>query len=232
MGHLMNSYLEVLAIVEGPTEKQFTREILAPYLLNKKIVFNPVVISKPGQKGGDVRFKRALRDIEHLLRQRKTTYISLFVDYYGIGRDWPGLDLVKSQSVPKLIAKNLMEATKNIVNEKFEEYNSKIRFIPNFTVHEFEALLFSDAKILSKHLFVPEDKILEILKKCGEPEKINNSSQTAPSKRLELLFERYKKTTTGITIAKEIGIEKIRAKCPVFNDWLTIIENLKEITNE
>jgi hypothetical protein len=68
----------------------------------------------------------------------------------------------------------------------------------------------------------------DILRECREPENINDSSITAPSKRLDILSNnRFKKTTTGITIAKEIGLQKIREKCPIFNEWLTKIENLK-----
>jgi acetylornithine/succinyldiaminopimelate/putrescine aminotransferase len=31
----------------------------------------------------------------------------------------------------------------------------------------------------------------------------------------------------GITIAKEIGIEKIRNACPLFDAWLTIFEEIQ-----
>ena len=40
--------------------------------------------------------------------------------------------------------------------------------------------------------------------------KINDNSTTAPSKRLEGLSDRFKKTSTGIAIAKGIGIPKMR----------------------
>ena len=35
------------------------------------------------------------------------------------------------------------------------------------------------------------------------------------------------KTVTGIAVAKAIGVEKMREKCPVFNHWLTSLENLR-----
>ena len=65
----------------------------------------------------------------------------------------------------------------------------------------------------------------------GEPEQINDNPQTAPSKRLEKLSDRFKKTTTGIVIAEAIGLEKIRQKCSVFNRWLTKIEDLRGLCN-
>jgi len=91
-------------------------------------------------------------------------------------------------------------------------------------MHEFEALLFSDPYELSKQLQVSQKEIDKILKVCGDPEKINDSPSFSPSKRLQKLSSRFKKTTTGITVAKNIGLIKIREACPVFNKWLTEIE--------
>jgi len=94
-------------------------------------------------------------------------------------------------------------------------------------VHEFEALLFSDAEKLAEHLKIKPQSIKDILIECGDPENINDSSQTAPSKRLENLYRRYKKTTTGIAVARAIGIDKMREQCPIFNGLLNKIEFLK-----
>ncbi|MCK5131960.1 MAG: DUF4276 family protein [Candidatus Sabulitectum sp.] len=74
----------------------------------------------------------------------------------------------------------------------------------------------------------PVSKIDEIVFTCGSPEEINDSQQTALSKRLLNLSKCFKKTTTGISVANEIGLRKIRERCPVFNDWLTVIENIGE----
>ena len=66
------------------------------------------------------------------------------------------------------------------------------------------------------------DKVID---KCGSPEEINNSPQTAPSKRLQYWTHgHYGKTTSGIAIAKAIGIERMRSKCPLFNRWLSQLE--------
>jgi len=42
------------------------------------------------------------------------------------------------------------------------------------------------------------------------PEDINNNSATAPSKRVEQVIRRYKKTVDGPFPAREIGLKKIR----------------------
>jgi hypothetical protein len=63
-----------------------------------------------------------------------------------------------------------------------------------------------------------------ILHECGEPEKINDNSATAPSKRLESLSTRFQKTSTGVAIAKDVGIDAMRMACPLFNQWITRLE--------
>lgn len=99
--------------------------------------------------------------------------------------------------------------------------------LSHISMHEFEAMLFSQPQILADQLQVPLSKIEKILTECGEPEKIDDSPHSAPSKRLENLSPRFKKTATGIAIAEAIGLVKIREQCPVFNNWLTQIEQLK-----
>lgn len=228
----MNKYIEVVAIVEGPTEQIFIREILSPYLAENNIIITPIIITKPGQKGGDVKFSRAKNDIERHLKQRQDTYLTFFIDYYEIKQDWPGVDLNENERKTLSVAqkaKRVNDSTTEKVNDLFGEYRSDKRFIPYIAMYEFEALLFSDSQILANKLNVAKSIIDAILNDCQEPENINDSPDTAPSKRLEQLSNRFKKTTTGIAIAKEIGVTKIRAQCPIFNAWLTQIENVKVI---
>ncbi len=94
-------------------------------------------------------------------------------------------------------------------------------------MHEFEAMLFSDPQKLAARLQAPQSDIDKILTECGEPENIDDSPMSAPSKRLENLSSRFKKTSTGIAVAKAIGLVRIRAHCPIFNKWLTQIECIK-----
>ncbi|MEE4355322.1 MAG: DUF4276 family protein, partial [Desulfococcaceae bacterium] len=161
------------------------------------------------------------------LKQRADTFVTLFVDYYGIRNDWPGLDDAKKQTTPFRKANSINTATKMQVNHLFSSYNSEKRFIPYIAMHEFEAMLFSRPEILADQLQVPPAKIKKILRECGEPENIDDNPHSAPSKRLENLSARFKKITTGIAIAEAAGLIKIRKQCPVFNHWLTEIEGLK-----
>jgi len=224
----MSDYIEVVVIVEGKTEEIFINSILKDYLASKKIYITPIQISKPGQKGGDVKFSRAIKDISLHLKQRSDTYISSFFDYYGIKGDWPGLDDAKRKTIPSEIASVINSATQRAVDQELSDYRSDIRFIPYIAIHEFESLLFSDSIKIASALNLSVDSIQIIIDQFGDPEKINNSPITAPSKRLEKLYPRYKKTSTGIKAARNIGITKMRKECKVFDNWLCQLESLIE----
>ena len=173
-----------------------------------------------------MRFVRARNDIARHLKQRQDAYVSLLVDYYGIGRDWPGLDAVRPGASPSEIATAICTATQVAIDAELTDYRSDVRFVPHIAVHEFEALLFSEPATLARAIQVDQQSIEAIIQECGEPEAIDNSRNTAPSKRIERLYRRFKKTSTGIAIAKEIGIGQMRSVCPVFSGWLYRLESL------
>ena len=223
----MNKYVQIVVLVEGKTEQIFILDLVSPYLAHRGIYITPIQISKPGQKGGDVKFSRVQNDIGMHLKQRPDTYLTLFIDYYGINFDWPGLAKAKEKSTPAAKAAQVNAATKSKVNDLFENLDSARRFIPYIAMYEFEALFFSGPDQLAEQLQVPRKSIEKILELCGEPEQINDSQHTAPSKQLENLTSRFKKTSTGIAVAKAIGLPEIRKHCPIFDGWLTEIEGLK-----
>jgi len=223
----MSNYVEVVAIVEGKTEEIFIKNILQPHLANRNIFITPIIVSKPGQKGGDVKFARVKNDIERHLKQRPDTYLTLFVDFYGIKSDWPGIGETEQRSGPKNKAECINPATTDKVVDLFAEQNAERRFIPYIAMYEFEALLFSSPAILAQKLQVEESEIVSIMEECEEPENIDNSPVTAPSKRLESLSHRFKKTTTGIAVLKEIGLSAIRKECPIFDGWVTTLESIE-----
>ena len=222
----MSDYAEIVVLVEGKTEEIFIKDIVRPYLSSKGVFITPIMISKPGQKGGDVKFERVKNDIKMHLKQRPDTFLTLLVDYYGIRGDWPGLEEARGQSTPSGKAEKINSATKAMVNELFGDYDSERRFIPYVAMHEFEAMLFSDAQQLSAHLQVPQADIDKVLSEPGEPEKINDKPESTPSKRLEKFSTRFGKTSTGMAVARATGLVKIREKCPIFHEWLISVEGL------
>ena len=224
----MSEFAEIVALVEGTTEKIFVSKLLAPHLARWNVYMTPIIISKPGEKGGDVRFGRVKNDIGLHLKQRTGTYLTLFMDYYGLKTDWPGLDDARKRPCAKDRAEAVNRATRNAVCRLFPERRAERRFIPYVAMHEFEALLFSAPEILASRLQVKPALIANIVAKCGSPEEIDDSPDTAPSKRLIQLSNGFRKTTTGIAVAEDIGLSAIRARCPLFDEWLTAIERLPE----
>ncbi len=224
----MSDYIEIMVLVEGKTEEIFVNDLLRPYMARKKIYLYPTQISKPGQKGGDVRFSRAKKDIRMHLKQRPDTYVTIFIDFYGT-KEWPGLDSVRLGATPSEIAQTINEATKTEVVNLFADWRADERFIPYVAVHEFEAMLFSDVDLLSGKLNVNKEQVEQVLTKYGEPEAVNNNPETAPSKWLNAwsINGKFAKTTTGIVIARQIGISKIRERCPLFGNWLTTLESIQ-----
>jgi len=107
----MSNSVNVIVIAEGASEQNFAESVLAPYLGTKGIFLRATQISKKGQKGGDVKFERAKRDIVNFLRQRQDNVVATFVDYYGV-KQWPGLEQVRAlhRPAPDVIAKTMNEA--------------------------------------------------------------------------------------------------------------------------
>ena len=58
------------------------------------------------------------------------------------------------------------------------------------------------------------------------PEEINDSPDTAPSKRVEALAPGYQKPLQGLLAVLEIGLARIRGECPHFDGWLKQLESL------
>jgi len=187
--------------VEGVTEERFIKISLAPHLAQQAIFLTPVSM------GGNVSIDRVRHEINKLIYCVVTT----FYDFYGFKRKQ------KSETKDSLEAQ-ILESVPKAMREKI---------IPYIQMYEFEGLLFSSPSTIA--LVLQQDEIkpwAEVIlhQFNGNPELINNSPQTAPSKRLATTP--YRKTTHGPNIAKEIGLDVLRKKCKGFGDWLSRLEAL------
>ena len=209
----------VVIVCEGPTEQEFCKEILCDYFIKKDICIETPLIKHSG--GGVVPWSTLYRQVSKHLCE-KDVYVSIFIDYYGI-KD--------SYNYPK------WEEAKQISNhEKRVEFLEAAmqeqlcqRFIPHLQLHEFESLLFSDISVFEKSFMPSElkmDKLRRAVKEFPNPEDINNSPSTAPSKRIEEAVWGYRKVLYGNFLAMEIGLDKILATCPHFRKWIEDIQNI------
>ena len=109
------------------------------------------------------------------------------------------------------------------------EEDLQLRFVPYIQLYEMECMIFVNCDVIENYFEKSEINLKEIRSIATQfpnPELINNSRNTAPSKRLITNIKGYNKVRDGISLLKEIGLEPIRAKCPRFNDWITQLENL------
>lgn len=190
--------------VEGTTEERFIKILLEPYLSQKGIYVTPVCIN------GNVSVDRVKHEIEKLAYS--FDYVTTFYDFYGFKHK--NLDETKVTLESKI-----RESVKEGLREKL---------IPYIQMYEFEGLLFSCPESIAtvlqdEALYSWANKVL--IEFENNPEKINNSRETAPSKRFELAAK-YRKTTHGPNISKQIGLAKMRKMCTGFDDWLTNLEAL------
>ncbi len=218
--------VRVHVLVEGQTEETFVKSVLQPHFNRHEIYLFPRLMGKPGHRGGTGEYPRARRDILATLKQEPASFCTTLFDYYGMPHSWPDREAARqkpSAEKPVAIEKAIMA---DVIDELGQGFNCA-RFIPYVQMHEFEALLFSDPKLLADGLELPDDAATQSIRdQFGSPEEINDSQQTAPSKRIMGLNAGYSKALDGIRISQNIGLNAMRAQCPHFNEWIGKLEAL------
>lgn len=190
----MIEYRNILILCEGQTEELFVNRILAPYFQTKNIFFKPVLL------GGVSHYAGIKKDLERLGKNEQYDILTTMLDYYKLPQDVPG---VRSciESEPGKIAEYIEKSIYDDLKEKVKIE----KFIPYIQMHEFEALLFSNVDCFDKCKGIKNKTILELkgeVSKFSTPEHVNNSEQTAPSKRIKRIFGAYQKTTDGMNVAR------------------------------
>ena len=201
--------------VEGQTEEEFVGDNLARHLRSRGIYATPILLGRARnnvQGGGNVTINRLVGELQHL--QRSFDAVTSLVDFYGF-KD-------KNELSPDA----LIRAIKDNIEQFDERY-----MLPYIQVYEFEGLLFSDVNVFES---VCDNATVSDLRSIRTafttPEDINDSSETAPSKRITKLIPGYRKTLHGPLLALEIGLDKIRSECPRFGAWLGRLEALAELS--
>jgi hypothetical protein len=142
-------------------------------------------------------------------------------------KGWPGrreANLVGFEQKAGAVEARLL----NDVSQEMGSGFDRSRFIPFVAMHEFEGILFSDCTTFADSIGRPDitAELQEIRDQFSNPEEINDSSTTAPSKRIQRLMPNYSKVIHGNKAALEIGLTKIKGACPHFQEWLERLEAL------
>jgi len=194
--------------VEGPTEERFIKMVMVPYLQDLSIYVVPLLL---GRKGGDVSLPRIKKDLNNLANSFEK--VTTLYDFFGFRGKADGETKASlEQKIMECVAAPLRD-----------------RIIPYVQMYEFEGILFSSPEAIENNVHQTGLAVWanDVLQQFGnDPEKINDSQQTAPSKRLQNKTN-YIKTVHGPNIAEEIGLDALREKCTGFDGWLAELEALQ-----
>lgn len=225
----------LLLHVEGQTEETFVNDVLAPHLCERgydsvraRLLGNA---RQRDRRGGIRDWNAVRRDITNHLREDTGAFATTMVDYYGLPRTgqraWPG----RSRAATLRFAEKAEVVEAELLEDIRREMGGGLypnRFVPYVMMHEFEALLFSDCERFGNGIERPDlaASFQCIRDQFASPEEIDDSPETAPSKRVESLVAGYQKPFLGILAALEIGLDAMRRECPHFAMWLSRLEAL------
>src|SRR5690606_14075050 len=173
----------LLIVVEGDTEKEFVDKVLSPYLYSKGL--RSVVCFKiKHTKGGLTKYQHLKTDLVNCIYE-SDVLVSTLIDFYALPKDFPKNEFSKT-IVNKADRLTFLERAivEDLETEKGRDFPN---LLPYIQLHEFEALVFSSIDAI-KLLYSNEDakfnELEQIMNAYPNPEDINDSPQTAPSKRL------------------------------------------------
>lgn len=207
--------IRVAISVEGNTEEGFVNDVLCGPMNDRDIFLTPINMC------GNIGLERVVTELSKLHHNFDCT--TTFYDFYGFK---------KSNQFEH--GDDLEAAIRDGLAKKLEQRHQALdsrRFRPYIQMHEFEGLLFSDVAAfnLLPGIDAEQHKHLQAIRSGFEtPEDINNSKETAPSKRIAAMKIGYDKAAHAAILALDIGLPKIRAECPRFNAWLNWLENLEK----
>jgi hypothetical protein len=223
----------LLVLVEGQTEETFVNQVLATHLygqgyssVSARIMGNA---RQRSRRGGVRPFESFRNDAFRHLRSDSGAIVTSMVDYYGLprtgSRGWPGRDEAIRLAIGQRATHVEQAMHANICSELGPRFDPR-RFVPYVMMHEFEAMLFSDCALfgdaIARKDIIPSMQAMR--NELASPEEINDSPQTAPSKRILDLVPGYQKPTMGVFGILAIGLDRVRAECPHFHDWVETLE--------
>ena len=211
----------VKVVVEGETEASFVQNVLAEALWPRQVYLTPIIL------GGRTNYARVRKDVLAQLKQDQAAYCSTMLDFYGLGRGFPGMPLSPNlSSLDKVI--RIEQAVQADIVAQAPHLRPDVRFLPYLQLHEYEGLLFSDPKAFASGIGQPHlaPQFERIRSGFATPEDINDDPHTAPSKRVLGAYPPYRKVVDGTLAAQTVSIDRMRQECPHFREWVERLEAL------
>jgi hypothetical protein len=213
---------QVAVVVEGQTEEAFVSEVLAPYLWGFDTHITPIVVetaraaSGKKYKGGGpwVNYER---DLRKLLGESHWAVVTTMIDFYAYPSDAPGAACVFPHA-PRTCVEDRESAMKVLFDDG--------RFVPFVVLHEFETFVIASS--IGRPMVLGSADVATALQSEAahfndDVEMINDSPETAPSKRVARLWPQYAKVTDGVAVVGEAGLDAVLDVCPHFADWVAIL---------
>jgi hypothetical protein len=225
-------YVLVHVITEGPSDAQFLKNTVAPYLqsVGVTLVAKPMETSH-GHTGGGINLDRLKRHVHNTLAREKNAYLSTFLDLYALSPSIISLANISSVNSPLDVA-TLIESQLAMTLQTHTDCRID-RLLPHVQPYELEGLFFSDTSALCT--VIPswqstQASLQKIRVSESSPEHINSGFASKPSKRLtDLLSPRYHKTVHAPLIGQQIGLAKIMQECKHFAAWVERLAQLKPL---
>lgn len=209
--------IRVAIVVEGETEEEFVKAVLAAHIETYDIALQPVRPRGRGQpSGGAISVDRLASHMAKLYWN--FDFVTSLVDLYGFrGRQ------------ENETADELERRINAAINDYVQRDWDRSRVFSYVQKHEFEGLLFSEVDAFSNVLSLSARSIASlqsVRSSFSTPEDIDDGPATAPSKRIMQLVPGYRKRTYGPLLAAEIGLTRIRYECTRFDSWISRLESL------
>jgi len=213
------SVIRLAIVVEGETEEEFVKQVLASHLLGHDVIAHPMKPrARSGPSGGTITVERLAAQMTKL--HRNFDNVTSLVDLYGF----------QGRRAHETVH-DLEHRIEVIVDEKMAGGWNPSKVFAYVQKHEFEGLLFSEVGVFASILDIPASSIASlrtIRASFATPEDIDDGPQTAPSKRIMNLIPSYRKRLYGPIIAEETGLTRIREECPRFSSWVSRLESLAQ----
>ena len=149
----------LLVHVEGETEETFVNQVLAPHLYGcaySRVAARLMGSARGRDRRGGIRpWPAARRDIVNHLKEDPACVATTMVDYYGMRQTWPGRAAAPTYPLSQR-ASAVEKALAADVGQEMRPRFDRCRFVPYVTMHEFEALLFSDCVGLARGIGQPD----------------------------------------------------------------------------
>ena len=207
-------------LLEGQTEEALWHAGLYEELRDRgahpacTIVQTGVTAGGGPARGGIGNWAKVEDELRKLLTESPAwDVVTTFFDFYGFPKQIPGMAPCTSTDPYEQVA-HMERAMAQAIGDP--------RFVPHLILHETEALVFAAAHHLGACLDRPQlaaDLAKQLADAGGNPELVNDSLETAPSKRLLKAFPGYNKVLHGPQAIQALGWAELRRQCRHLEEW-------------